>query len=111
LNDTSLAARMCALEKRITAIEATLTSSPVSSLRQIRSSRPAPGWLAEQVAIAICRVDDSLTWNEEVINWKPEACAAITACASWLEAQGVGAGVAAARWLREEAARACAVSC
>jgi hypothetical protein len=59
---------MCALEKRITAIEATLTSSPVSSLRQIRSSRPAPGWLAEQVAITICRMDDSLTWNEEVIS-------------------------------------------
>jgi hypothetical protein len=41
--------------------------------------------------------------GEEVNNWKPETCAAITACASWLEAQGVGAGVAAARWLREEA--------
>jgi cytosine/adenosine deaminase-related metal-dependent hydrolase len=103
LNNTSLVARMHSLEQRITAIEAELIASPSSNLRQIRSSRPAPGALLKQLADGFGR--------EGKTSAEDDAAFAIRLCADWLDAQGVGAGVAAARWLREEAARACAVNC
>ena len=52
-------------------------------------SSPAPaGGLVERVAIAVCRCDDSSSWREEVINWSPEARAAILAVAEWLRGKG-----------------------
>ena len=40
--------------------------------------------LLEQVAIAISRCEDSSCWDDEAVNWEPEARAAIREVALWL---------------------------
>jgi hypothetical protein len=66
------------------------------------SSPASDGGLVERVAIAVCRCDDSSSWSEEVINWTPEARAAILAVAEWLDSVG---NEISARWLRQEVER------
>jgi hypothetical protein len=51
---------------------------PTPNSSQIRSS------LVERVAIAISRCEDSAAWDDEAINWAPEARAAIREVAAWL---------------------------
>jgi len=65
------------------------------------------GGLVERVALAISRCEDSTDWGDEVINWSPEARAAILAVADWLDRckllyQG---GEVPVCWLREEVER------
>jgi len=45
---------------------------------QIRSS------LVERVALAISRCEDSSAWDDEAVNWAPEARAAIREVAAWM---------------------------
>ncbi len=56
-------------------------SKPTPNDRQIRSS------LVERVAIAISRCEDSAAWDDEAVNWAPEARAAIREVAAWLREQ------------------------
>jgi hypothetical protein len=53
-------------------------AKPTPNDRQIRSS------LVERVAIAISRCEDSSSWDDEAINWAPEARAAIREVAAWM---------------------------
>jgi hypothetical protein len=66
-----------ALVKRIEALEA--NSKPTPNPSQIRSS------LVERVAIAISRCQDSSCWDDEAVNWEPEARAAIREVLAWLK--------------------------
>ncbi len=54
-------------------------SQPTPNPSQIRSS------LVERVAIAISRCEDSSCWDDEAINWEPEARAAIREVLAWLK--------------------------
>lgn len=72
-----------------------------NSAEPANTSAPAES-LVEVVGKAICTVADC---DDTPLNWAPEARAAILAVAGWLDAQNVGAGRAAARWLREEMER------
>jgi hypothetical protein len=40
--------------------------------------------LVEQVALAISQCEEPADWGDEIINWTPEARAAIRQVASWL---------------------------
>jgi hypothetical protein len=40
----------------------------------------------ERVAIAISRCEDSSCWDDEAVNWEPEARAAIRQVLAWLKA-------------------------
>ena len=62
--------------RRIEALEA--NSQPTPNDRQIRSS------LVERVALAISRCEDSSAWDDEAVNWAPEARAAIREVAAWM---------------------------
>jgi hypothetical protein len=53
-------------------------SKPTPNPGQTRSS------LVERVAIAISRCEDSSCWDDEAVNWEPEARAAIREVAAWL---------------------------
>jgi hypothetical protein len=53
-------------------------SKPTPNPGQIRSS------LVERVAIAISRCEDSSCWDDEAVNWEPEARAAIREVAAWM---------------------------
>jgi hypothetical protein len=53
-------------------------SKPTPNPSQIRSS------LVERVAIAISRCEDSSCWDDEAVNWEPEARAAIREVAAWM---------------------------
>jgi hypothetical protein len=39
----------------------------------------------ERVAIAISRCEDSSCWDDEAVNWEPEARAAIREVLAWLK--------------------------
>lgn len=70
----------------------------------VKKMVPAPaGGLVERVAIAVCRGEDWTSWREDLINWTPEARAAIRAVADWFDAIGYGA---TASILRREVERA-----
>ena len=79
--------------------EQTASSQPTPNDRQIRSSDVASS-LVERVADAIV----AKATSAGIVNDRP-ARAAIREVAAWLEGQNVGAGRAAARWLREEVER------
>jgi hypothetical protein len=85
---------------RVEALEA--TSKPTPNPSQIRSSTPEPsaakgsdhigevnkmvsGSLLKRVAIAISRCEDSSCWDDEAVNWEPEARAAIREVVAWLK--------------------------
>jgi hypothetical protein len=53
-------------------------SKPSPNSSQIGSS------LVERVALAISRCEDSSSWDDEAINWAPEARAAIREVAAWM---------------------------
>ena len=53
-------------------------SKPTPNSSQIGSS------LVGRVALAISRCEDSSAWDDEAVNWKPEARAAIREVALWL---------------------------
>lgn len=59
--------------------EQTANSQPTSNPVPIRSS------LVERVAIAIIRCEDSSCWDDEAVNWEPEARAAIRQVLAWLK--------------------------
>jgi hypothetical protein len=40
--------------------------------------------LVEQVALAISQCEDPADWGDEIVNWTPEARAAIRKVATWL---------------------------
>lgn len=40
--------------------------------------------LVQQVALAISRCEEPADWGDEIINWTPEARAAIRQVAAWL---------------------------
>ena len=85
----------CVLELR-SRVEALETNAkPTPNDRQIRSS------LVERVAIAISRCEDSTAWDDEALNWAPEARAAIREVAAWLREQHDGDLVAATVLERE----------
>ena len=63
--------------RRIQALEA--NSQPTPNSFQIRSS------LVERVALAISRCEDGSAWDDEAVNWAPEARAAILEVAAWVE--------------------------
>jgi hypothetical protein len=63
------------------------------------ASAPA-GSLVDRVALAISRCEDSSCWDDEAVNWSPEACAAIRVIAGELRAQCF---VQAADWLDQGA--------
>jgi len=65
-------------------------SKPTPNPSQIRSS------LVERVALAISRCEDSSAWDDEAVNWAPEARAAIREVAAWMREQHDGDLVAAA---------------
>ncbi len=71
-------------------------SQPTPNPSQIRSS------LVERVAIAISRCEDSSCWDDEAINWEPEARAAIREVLAWLKE---GEHTWAALKLQQEAER------
>jgi hypothetical protein len=79
------------IAKRLRKLEA--KSKPTSNPRQIRGS------LVEQVALAISGIEDSSCWDDEAVNWAPEARAAIREVAAWLDTQGQHG---CSLWLREE---------
>jgi hypothetical protein len=54
-------------------------SQPTPNSLPIRSS------LVERVAIAISRCEDSSCWDDEAVNWEPEARAAIRQVLAWLK--------------------------
>jgi hypothetical protein len=64
------------LRARVEVLEATSKPSPNSS--QIGSS------LVARVAIAISQCEDSSCWDDESVNWTPEARAAIREMAAWM---------------------------
>jgi hypothetical protein len=68
----------CLLELRakVEALEANSKPTPNSS--QIGSS------LVERVALAISGIEDGSCWDDEAVNWAPEARAAIREVAAWL---------------------------
>jgi len=70
-------ANILALASRVEALEA--NSKPTPNPRQIRSS------LEERVALAISGIEDSSCWDDEAVNWAPEARAAIREVAAWLD--------------------------
>jgi hypothetical protein len=84
------------LRARVEALEA--NPKPTPNDRQIRSS------LVERVAIAISRCEDSAAWDDEAVNWAPEARAAIREVAAWLKEQHDG-DLVAATVLEQEAER------
>ena len=62
----------------------------------------------ERVALAISGVEDSSCWDDETVNWAPEARAAIREVAAWLrvESEGhLGSGLHCSRRLEQEADR------
>lgn len=64
--------------------------------KMVNSSARLTGSLVERVAVAISRCEDSSCWDDEAVNWEPEARAAIREVAEWLrEERGwiYGAGV------------------
>jgi hypothetical protein len=73
------------LRARVELLEATqhahteANSKPTPNPRQIRSS------LVERVALAISGIEDSSCWDDEAVNWAPEARAAIREVAAWLD--------------------------
>jgi len=84
-------------------IRAAVAKASADHFPDAKKMVPAPaGGLVERVAIAVCRCDDSSSWSEEVINWTPEARAAILAVAEWFDAIGYGA---TASMLRQEVER------
>jgi hypothetical protein len=95
--------RFCvaALVKRIEALEA--NSKPTPKPIQIRSS------LVERVAIAVSRCEDSSCWDDEAVNWEPEARAAIrevaAALVEWHDSDQFRSAWEAAKWLEQEAKR------
>lgn len=101
MSDTPLASQIQQLEARIVTLEAALNAKPTSNFRQIRSSHPTN--LRLEVA---CRIAEFASTAKLGSSASPVADKVLHLCADWLEDQSVGAGVAAARWLREEAARA-----
>jgi hypothetical protein len=64
------------LRARVEALEANSKPSPNSS--QIGRS------LVARVAIAISQCEDSSCWDDESVNWTPEARAAIREVAAWM---------------------------
>ena len=54
-------------------------SQPTPNPSPIRTS------LVERVAIAISRCEDSSCWDDEAVNWEPEARAAIREVLTWLK--------------------------
>ncbi len=70
-------AALLSIKARVEALEGT-NSKPSPNDRPIRSS------LVERVAIAISRCEDSSCWDDEAVNWEPEARAAIREVAAWL---------------------------
>ena len=84
------------LRARVELLEA--ISKPTPSDRQIRSS------LVERVAIAISRCEDSAAWDDEAVNWAPEARAAILEVAAWLR-EHYGGPTASSTALEQEAER------
>jgi hypothetical protein len=58
--------------------------------------------LVERVAIAISRCEDSSCWDDEAVNWEPEARAAIREVLTWLKE---GEHTWAALKLQQEAER------
>ena len=55
------------------------------------AAAPAPaGGLVERVALAISGVEDSSCWDDETVNWAPEARAAIREVAAWLRVESEG---------------------
>jgi hypothetical protein len=70
-------------------------SKPTPNPRQIRGS------LVERVALAISGIEDSSCWDDEAVNWAPEARAAIREVAAWLREQHDGDLVAATVLERE----------
>jgi hypothetical protein len=72
--------------------------------KQIRAAAGLPerSSLVERVALAISRCEDSSAWDDEAVNWAPEARAAIGEVAATLRAQCFEH---AANWLEQEADR------
>jgi len=64
-----------------------------------------PPELVERVALAISGVEDSSCWDDEAVNWAPEARAAIREVAAWLEQRTctIANGSQWADMLRQEA--------
>mgnify|MGYP006268395681 CR=1 FL=1 len=92
--------RLAAAEQRISELEGNSSAGLTGSNYPAKPDSSAPaGSLVEVVRDAIaCEYDPKdHCWVE--------ARAAILACALWLEQQNVGAGRAAARWLRDEVER------
>ena len=86
-----LADRLAAAEQRISELEGNRQAS-------LDSSAPAGSLVAQVNAAMDCVYHEKGTSDGE-------AEAAIYAVADWLDSQNVGAGRAAARWLREEVER------
>jgi hypothetical protein len=68
-------------QQELNALLRPVTSQPTPNFSQIGSS------LVERVAIAISRCEDSAAWDDEAVNWAPEARAAIREVAAWLREQ------------------------
>ena len=64
------------------------------------ASAPAES-LVDRVALAISRCEDSSCWDDEAVNWSPEARAAILEVAAWMRENDTGYN--AVRWLEMEA--------
>ena len=48
--------------------------------------------LVKRVALAISGIEDSSCWDEEAVNWAPEARAVICEVAAWLRSQDLSTG-------------------
>ena len=60
-------------------------------IAQDRDDAPTrAGSLVERVALAISGVEDSSCWDDETVNWAPEARAAIREVAAWLRVESEG---------------------
>jgi hypothetical protein len=59
--------------------------------------------LVKRVALAISGIEDSSCWDEEAVNWAPEARAVIREVAAWLRSQDLSTGDYWAGRLEQEA--------
>lgn len=72
---------------------------------QIRAAAGLPerSSLVKRVALAISGIEDSSCWDEEAVNWAPEARAVIREVAAWLRSQDLSTGDYWAGRLEQEA--------
>ena len=98
--DDGYAACILELRAKVEALESNslLPDSDISKPCPNSSQIGRP--LVERVAIAISQCEDSSCWDDEAVNWTPEARAAIREVAAWMRENKVGYN--AVRWIEQE---------